>query len=131
MPDIASIRQYDFPWPNDDNGYDIFPTDLENDPLVAFHGTAESNLDSIIRSGFKIGGELPSISFAKNSSLPLNYACRKRSEISPNGVVIAVRFESLTQPGVAEEVSCIHLYCQGKQPEIIGYCVVPENYVFR
>lgn len=128
MPDIASIQRYDFPWPNDDKGYNIFPTNLENDPLVAFHGTSESNLHSIIQHGFKFGECLPSISFAKTSALPLGYACGKRSETSPDGVVIAVKFESLGQPGVAEEVSCIHLYPQGKQPEIVGYCIVPKSY---
>ena len=129
MPDIASIKQYDFPWPNDGKGYNIFPTDLENDPLVAFHGTSESSLNSIIQCGFKFGRDFPSISFAKTSALSLGYACSKRSETSSNGVVIAVKFKSLSQPGVVEEVSCSHLYCQDKQPEIIGYCIVPQSYV--
>lgn len=129
MPDPSAVKRYDFPWPNDSKGYEVFPVELENDPLVAFHGTAASNLESIAKHGFKIQGSIPSISFAKTSSLPLGYACSKRAPESPEGVVIAVRFQSLNPPCVVAEVSCIHLYCQDKQPEIIGYCIVPESYV--
>lgn len=129
MPKIESIKQYSFPWPNDDKGYDIFPIELESNPNVVFHGTAESNLESILEDGFIYRNESPSISFAKNSSLSLRYACEKRSGYSPNGVVLAVIFESLQQPGLAVESSCIYLYPKGKQPKIIGYCVVPGNYL--
>lgn len=119
---------YPFPFSNGDDGYDIFPVELEADPLVAFHGTSESCLDSILEQGFKIAGVLPSISFAKNSSSALGYAVHKRNNDSRQGVVIAVRFESLTGPWVVEEISFIHVYCEDKQPKIIGYCIVPESY---
>lgn len=131
MNENGSIREYDFPSPNDETGYNIFPADLEADPLVAFHGTAESNLVSIIAHGFKIQGILPSISFAKNSGFPLGLACNKRSNDSPRGVVIAVRFDSLSGPCIKEEVSCIYLFCEDKQPKIVGYCIVPEHYEHR
>lgn len=131
MPDVSAVKQYEFPWPNDSKGYELFPPELENDPLVAFHGTAASNLEPIVEHGFKIQGTLPSISFAKSSGLPLGYACSKRSTESPQAVVIAVKFQSLNPPCVVEEVSCIYLYCQDKQPEIIGYCMVPEDYEHR
>ena len=129
MATLDTIRQYNFPWPNDTNGYNLFPEDIENDPLVAFHGTAESHLNSIIRDGFKIEGNLPSVAFAKNSALSLGYAANKRQTGSPNGVVIAVRFDSLSPPCVVEEIACIYLYCQNKQPKIIGYCIIPESYM--
>ncbi len=131
MHELDSIKQYNFPWPNEDKGYELFPSELESDPLIAFHGTAELNLDPIVMQGFKIQGRLKYISFAKRSSFPLGHACGKRSHESPKGVVIAVRFNSLNPPCVVEETSCIYLYCQDQQPEIIGYCVVPAEYANR
>lgn len=92
MAESDFIKQYEFPWPNEDTGYELFPSELENDPLIAFHGTAELNLEPIVKHGFRIQGGLESISFAKGSSFPLGHACDRRSNESPKGVVIAVRF---------------------------------------
>lgn len=120
---------YSFLGASAENGYCLFPDYLENDELVAFHGTAEANLSSILANGFTRGC-LPSVSFAKSSSLALRYACEARTEASPNGCVLAVRFGLLNRPGIAVEHSVIHVYKLDEQPAVIGYCVVPADYQF-
>ncbi len=128
---LPSIKKYPFPWPNDERGYRLFPDELENDPLVAFHGTVRANLESIIDKGFAFAGSLQSLSFAKDSALPLSYACKARSSESPEGCVIAVRFRPpIPRPGVGVETSVIHVYKLDEQPKVIGYCVVPADYKF-
>lgn len=37
----ATIQEFPFPWPNADKGYDLFDKELEDDELVAFHGTSK------------------------------------------------------------------------------------------
>jgi len=120
--------EYLFRGASEENGYRLFPAELESDDLVAFHGTAETNLRSIIDNGFTFAGSLHSLSFAKNSSLALKYACDARTEASPNGCVLAVRFASLDN--VVVETSIIHVHRLDQQPEVIGYCVVPADYPF-
>lgn len=122
--------EYPFRGANEENGYRLFPADMENDDLIAFHGTAEANLQSIIDEGFTFAGTLQSLSFAKSSSFALPYACSARTEASPNGCVLAVRFETLDKPGIVPETSIIHVYKLDEQPKVIGYCVVPANYRF-
>ncbi len=121
---------YPFPRAIGENGYRLFPDLLENDEFVAFHGTAEANLSSIIGNGFIFAGSLQSLSFAKTSALALGYACRARREASPNGCVLAVRFGLLDRPGIVVETSVIHVYKLDEQPQVIGYCVVPADYRF-
>ncbi|RWI18637.1 MAG: hypothetical protein EOQ92_23005 [Mesorhizobium sp.] len=128
----ASITEYPFPWPDEHKGYQVFPEAMENDDLVAFHGTARANLDSIINNGFQFAGSLQSLSFAKHSPSSLSHACSRRSESSPEGVVIAVRFAPpIPRPYIAVETSDIHVYRLNEQPEVIGYCNVPADYVLR
>ena len=126
--DPTNCAPTDFPFPEDIKGasYRLFPIELENDPLVAFHGTAEKNLGSIIDQGFKFKGDLQSCSFATSSSGALTYACEGRSEDSPSGCVVAVRFGSLA--GVVAEPCMIHVYKEDRMPEVIGYCIVPAAY---
>jgi hypothetical protein len=46
--------------------------------------------------------------------------------------VIAVRFENLKEwKHDATESWGIYLYELERQPEIIGYCVIPADYIFR
>ncbi len=122
---------FPFPAAPVDTRYRLFPDSFENDDHVFFHGTAEVNLASILSNGFRIAGKLPSVSFARNSSLSLGYACNARSDSSPNGVVIAVRYENLEKPFIKQEAFGLHVYCFSEQPKIIGYCVVPASYVHR
>lgn len=131
MTDTDMPMVLHFPSAPEETDYRIFPASLENDGGVFFHGTAEGNLASILSNGFRISGELPSISFARNSSLSLGYACQARSTLSPNGVVIAVRYEDLDKPFITQEAFGLHVYCFSEPPKIIGYCVVPANYVHR
>jgi hypothetical protein len=126
-----TIIEYAFPWPTAEKGYRLFPEGLENDELVAFHGTAQACLRPIIKHGFSFAGSLSSLSFAKDSSLALSYACSKRSDESREGCVIAVRFAPpVPRRGIQVEVSTIHVFTLDEQPEVIGYCKVPENYAF-
>lgn len=122
---------FHFPTDPADTDYRIFPHTLENNDRVFFHGTAEGNLVSILEKGFRIAGELPSVSFAKNSSLSLGYACQARSSVSPNGVVIAVLYEDVNKPFIKKEAFGIHVYCFNEQPKVIGYCLVPASYAHR
>lgn len=121
-----------FPFPDNpaDADYCLFPVSLENDDLVFFHGTAESNLTSILNIGFAIPQSSPSISFAKSSSLSLRYASEARCTASPNGVVIAVRYSSIERPHITQEAFGLHVYSFDEPPTIIGYCIVPQSYVF-
>ncbi len=75
--------------------YCLFPDEMEKDEQIFFHGTTEKNFVSIIATGFRISGDLSSISFARNSSLSLKYACQYRCDDSPRGAVLAVRYECL------------------------------------
>jgi hypothetical protein len=121
---------YPFPGANVENGYRIFPDYLENDEFVAFHGTAEANLSSIIGHGFTFAGSLRSLSFATSSSLALGYACRARTDTSLNGCVLTVRFGLFDRPGIVVETSVIHVHKLDEQPAVIGYCIVPADYEF-
>jgi len=104
---------------------------LINDEHVVFHGTAEKNLDSIIRNNFIVSGYLKSISFSERSNLALNYGCGSRSEDSPKGVVLAVRLQTLNKPHVERSGGIIHLYKPEEvPPTIVGYCIIPHNYVY-
>ena len=131
MTDADMPMVLPFPSAPEETDYRIFPASLENDDRVFFHGTAEGNLASILSNGFRISGELPSVSFARNSSLSLGYACQARSTLSPNGVVIAVRYEDLDKPFIIQEAFGLHVHCFSEPPKIIGYCVVPANYAHR
>jgi len=96
---------------------------------VFFHGTPKKNLDPIRREGFKRSDSLPSVSYARQSSMSLDHVVQKRQELDePDGVVIAVRFENLDDAAIVKNRSDIHVYKAELQPEIIGYCTVPRNY---
>ena len=123
-----SPKEFPFGGASEQNEYRVFPEELESDEHVLFHGTAEARLPSILANGFAPGRRLPSVSFAHKSSLPLRYACEARRPESPCGVVIAVRFDDLTNPFVVRDAVGAHVY-NNVQPEIIGYCVVPADYV--
>ena len=123
--------QYHFAGASDANGYQIFPPEFEDDPSVFFHGTAASNLESILKIGFRPTAALGSSSFARNSGLALGYACSKRSETSPNGVVIMVRFADENAAGIRSEAFGLHLDDHRIQPLILGYCVIPASYSHR
>jgi hypothetical protein len=127
---IDAMKEHPFLEPAEEKGYRLFPADLENDELVAFHGTARANLKSIFDNGFRFTADLQSLSFAKNSPLALRYACCARSNSSPEGCVLVVRFASLNEAGIANETSIIHVYALSQLPVIIGYCIVPADYNF-
>ena len=122
------LQVYEFQRPNEEKGYCLFPDTLENNPKIFFHGTSESVLQSILDKGLQAPATLNSVSLATSSSPALGYACSKRSNVPPNGVVIAVSFEA---------IGIDHLRCEGdvsymddlsQQPLIVGYCIVPEEY---
>lgn len=126
------MKEYKFPWLNEERGYKLFPQELENNPCVLFHGTVEQNLQKIINNGFKSFPPLTSVSYAKCSSYSLGHICQNQStERSENGVVIAVRFESLNLQEIVENHSDIHVYDEEIQPEIIATCIIPKKYQHR
>lgn len=122
--------KYQFELPKEENAFNVFPSELENDSLVFFHGTADGNRRSIVTNGFRIIGDLPSVSFARNSGLALNYACAKRTAESPDGCILAVRFDSVEKPEIKSEEFGIHVYKFDPQPTIVGYCVIPAKFAF-
>jgi hypothetical protein len=126
----APITHYPFRGANEEIGYRLFPPEIEDDELIFFHGTAYGNLQSIIDNGFRIGGPLPSISFARDSSVPLGYACKARKKESPEGCVLAVRFDNPNRQGIRHEPFGIHVDVFSDQPTIVGYCIIPADYVF-
>lgn len=107
---MPGVIEYQFPIDPAERSYCVFPDDVECDPLTAFHGTSEQNLRFILEEGFRFVGPLGSHSFARSSALALAYACERRSEGSPNGGIVAVRFGSLE--GVVEEAFGYHVHLQ-------------------
>ena len=131
MNSDSEIKECPFPWPNAEKGYSLFARELEDDELIAFHGTAEANLQSIINDGFKFGESLQSISFARQSALALGYGSAARMKESPKGCVLVVRFtEPIPRLGVGVETSIIYVYKTDEQPKVIGYCIIPADYQF-
>jgi hypothetical protein len=122
--------EHKFPCDPENQEYCLFPDEMEKDEQIFFHGTAEKNFASIIATGFRISGNLPSISFARNSCLSLKYACECRGDDSPRGVVLAVRYVCLNNQSITQESFGLHVYCFDEQPEIVAYCIIPENYAF-
>lgn len=72
----------------------VFPEQLEKDPEVFLPGTEQRALRAIRDESFRMPppDKAQSVSFSRTSGLALGYPCGKRSEASPEGVVIAVRF---------------------------------------
>jgi hypothetical protein len=125
--------EHPFGTPSQYNDYRIFPDELANDPHVFFHGTERRVLQAIIDEGFAIPPPplAPSVSFSPAPNLALSYACSKRSEVSPEGVVIMVRFQSDNRSRVRRDPSILYVDHFDPQPEIIGYSIVPADYVYR
>ncbi|MEZ0001623.1 hypothetical protein [Sinorhizobium fredii] len=124
------FNEYDFPSNLEERDYRLFPAELEDNENVAFHGTDLENLLSITQNGFRPGPNLSSVSFAKESSGALYFWCLKRTT-DAEGVILAVRFESLSRNGLLVESSIIHDYTVEPQPEIIGFVRVPRHYQHR
>lgn len=58
--------------PTEENNYSLFAEVLEQDTLVFFHATPNTNLDSILKHGFKSSfdlgtGQLASVPYAKKA----------------------------------------------------------------
>lgn len=86
------IKKYKFQSLSEESNYRQFPDEIKNNSHILFHRIAEVNFKNIKKRGFqpKNGGKLSSISFAKNSSLALNYACAARNDLCPKGIIIMV-----------------------------------------
>lgn len=110
----------------------MFEDDLEDDPLVFFHGTALSNLEGIAAEGFRIPDKsantgLASVSFAKKSGAALAHVLRRREDQPGVYCIIAVRYQTIERAGIKENVSDIHDYTLEPPPELVGYCKVPDE----
>ena len=128
-----SLCEYEFPSSPAEQSYRIFPPEIENDPAIYFHGTNAENLPSIRRSGFRMPppDNPPSVSYSSNSSFCLGIACEKRTVAAPKGCVIAVRYPDLDRPSLVRFGTIMHDYTLDSQPEIVGWCIVPEAYQHR
>lgn len=137
-----NLEEIEFPEENEleQIKYRIFPDKYENKNDILFHGTNHSSFLSIQQNGFQITGCPPSCSFSQNSSLALGYACKKRSP-SDQGVIIAISIHDYTiiEEGphqttpdksryILKSGDCYHLYNVSTQPELIAYCLIPEDY---
>ena len=116
--------------PCEENGYCLFPPELEDDPLVLFHITPVRNFDGIIANGFLSGaelgtGELCSVSYAKRS---IGCLAKINNVVSEDSVVFAVRFDTLGQDGIKVNESDIHVFRREIQPAILEYCELPSGY---
>lgn len=126
-----AVKEYPFPLDPEEVSYCVFPACMEDDPHIFFHGTNKVFLQSILTNGFSIQENLPSVSFSKQSSLALGYACKRRSEAAPGGCIIAVRYSDLSASNLEREVSTLLDRTCDPQPEIVGYCLVPASYDHR
>ncbi|WP_281023716.1 hypothetical protein [Minwuia sp. IMCC3009] len=126
------MKEYIFPKEPEDTDFQVFPECIERDKSIFFHGTNVENFSYIRKSGFAIpeNSILKSISFAKSSALALRYACSARVLKKNEGCIIVVRYKDLFIENIVEEVSMIHDYKLSPQPEIVGYCIIPDNYRF-
>lgn len=125
------MQEFEFPWPNEGKGYQLFPAELEADELVLFHGTPKQNLQKILKEGFRARLPLGSVSYAKSSVYCLTHLFTNHQSLTEEAVVIAVRFETLAQQGIKENDSDIHVYKPEIQPSILGYCTVPVIYAHK
>ena len=121
------MEEIRFERPREEFEHRIFPSRLEDEPNVLFHGTCESCARPIRDHGFQSQSELTSSSFSRHSAVPLDYACQKRGD-GLRGVIFAVRFESLDMPGIRQEGDIVYLDDPSAEYEIIAYCYVPEDY---
>lgn len=126
----AEMKEFDFPWPSEEKGYQIFTPELENDPLILFHATLKRNLQAILNEGFKAFYPLTSVSYAKNSIYCLTHLFVNENRLKEEAVIIVVRFESFEQEGIKENFSDFHVSPK-IQPAIIGYCLIPLEYDHR
>ncbi|MEY8802230.1 hypothetical protein AB9K35_18280 [Leisingera sp. XS_AS12] len=126
--DRQLMEEYPFPQKPKDVGYHVFPEELENDQSIFFHGTSMESFNGILREGFQPGPQLESVSFSSVSSVALGYACDARTDASPAGCVIAVRYSNLNETWITRESFGIHDFRRDPQPEIVGFVTVPEDY---
>lgn len=124
------IKTFEIITPNEENGYCVFSSELENDEHVFFHMTPTKNLDQIIKDGFRSAqelglGNLYSVSYAKRSSgCFANLGTTLESEF----VIFAVRFEPDALKEVTNNPSDIHVYDQHLQPVILGIVRLPADF---
>lgn len=108
----------------------LFKDDLEFAPLVLFHVSPARNLQSILENGFRSAtelgvGTLTSVSYSKKSDA---WSILTSYPTNDDYVVFAVRFKSLTEPGIKVNVSDIHVYHPDIQPEMLGFVKLPAGY---
>jgi len=129
MTDTVHVTKYPFILPTEGNQYCTFPAALEADGHIFFHGTLDATRPQILAQGFVPRLPLVTVSYSRTSGLALEYACRHRSLDSPDGCIFAVRFDEPNRPGIEHQNFGVHVY--NIQPAIIGYCIIPGNYVHR
>lgn len=125
------IKEFQFIKPSEERGYLLFSDELEDDDTVCFHGTAEANLDLILRDGFKPKPPLESISFARKSRETIPFASTPRGATPRTGCVLIVRFKRLDLPGITVNPTDVWVFKPELLPAIEGYCIVPADYEYK
>lgn len=97
LRDVFALIEYPFPWRNAEQGLELFPPELQQDPLVYYHGTLAINGESIARTGFEVPKGHRGVSFAQKSRDSLIWALNRDTE-RRGAVVMAVRFGARPQP---------------------------------
>jgi hypothetical protein len=129
MTDSYHVMKYPFILPTEENLYCTFPSELEDDGHVFFHGTLDANRQAILAHGFTPGASQMRISYAIRSNGALEFACKRRPNASQDGCIFAVRFQDPNQSSIEHQSFGIHVY--NIQPLIIGYCIIPYSYSYR
>tara|TARA_R110001592_G_scaffold20926_18_gene84755 strand:+ start:4486 stop:4854 length:369 start_codon:yes stop_codon:yes gene_type:complete len=120
--------KFEFIIPTKNNNHQVAREEFENDPLVLFHTTPMKNFGSIVEQGFRFGEIVKSVSYAYKSTSCLMH----RGEfVAEDYAVFIVKFETLDQDFITKNILDIHVHNEDLQPEIIGYSIIPKEFVYR
>ncbi len=130
----GAVNMLIFPFPCDvaSRGYDAFPTELEEDRTVFFHATPTENLRSICREGLRPDPQktsgLHSVTYTYRSNTALIHATTRNKNASQEYCILAVRFDQDSISRLFFNNTDAHDYKIKPSPNLIGYCVIPQNY---
>lgn len=121
------MKEYEFIIPTQENNYRCALVEFEDDPLVLFHVTLQKNFCSIVEHGFRFGKELQSVTYAYNSTSCLIH---RGQSVEEECTLFIVKFQTLDECFITKNILDIHVYNIDFQPQIIGYTVIPKDYVY-
>jgi hypothetical protein len=112
----------------------VFPSTIENDPLVYFHATDARNFDAIVEDGFKSKNALcgcgsPYMSFGKRSCVSYGYLIQNHKP-SEEWRILAIRYINTDPNDLRADAETINPITLVPPPEIIGYCIIPADHQY-